>query len=73
MPGIGFGIMYVAPKLNAFNGELSLKITVLALLFQHLQITKMTYGKQFSSVVGSPAACNLIINFKYTFVVEGMC
>ena len=52
MPGIGFRIMYVAPKLNAFNGELSLKITVLALLFQHVKITKMTYGKQFSSVAG---------------------
>lgn len=52
MPGIGFGVMCVAPKLNAFSGDLSLKITVLALLFQHLQVTNMTYGKQFTLVAG---------------------
>lgn len=52
MPGIEFGIIYFAPRLNAFNSDLSLKITVLALVFQYLHITKMTYGKQFTSVSG---------------------
>lgn len=66
MLNFGFGIICGAPKSNAFDGDLSLKITALALLYQHLQITIRLMKNNVLQWLGSTTPCNLMINLGCT-------